>query len=577
MTAASEALLDDLDFDDPEITAHYKRLHAAAFDTYKLEDIPRYLTEKTYLSGEKFSFKGHEFQLDIASDTSRNVNVQKCAQVGLSELMARYGLAATRIMPYFSVILTMPYSLDSQNFCKTRMNPVIQDSPDLRDSVDPELNNSKIKGIGTGLLYMRGTHGETAALSVPADMLIHDEVDRSDKATLAQFQSRLKHSRWKLTRKFGTPTLNKVGISEAMASSKRKHHMCKCDRCNHSFVPNYHDHVKIPGYDGDKEHITKHILGNLQWQQAVLLCPKCGRAPDLGYDRREWVVENTQDNYTDVGYFVIPFSVPALVSVPSLVYESTRYDSWAEFRNQALGETAQDDKQSLTEEDLKNCKFVGDLTSATTHCMGIDVGQICYITVGRIDPLSNTLLVVHRERCLLANLPTRRIELMSRYLVLMTVIDAFPETYMVQQMQLIDPNLYGGVYHDNSRLAVYQIVKVEEDQEAGKLPINQAKIHRNLNFDEVMQRFKKGLVRWTAQSDEEDALFIAHALDMTRKQEFHKEHGIMYVWEKSKEGNDHYFHSVGYLHVACRLTATAQTMVPTDTPMFFTAKMPKLR
>jgi len=572
MTAASELM--HRKFSDAEVAAHFARLHAAAFDTYDLGEIPRYLTEKTYLMGDKFSFKDHEFQLDIASDTSRDVNVQKCAQVGLSELMARYGLAATRIMPYFSVIMTMPYSLDAQNFCKTRMDPIIDDSPDLAKAVDKDLNNSKIKSIGTGLLYMRGTFGETAALSVPADMLIHDEVDRSDPATLAQFQSRLKHSRYKLTRKFGTPTVDKIGIAAAMAASLRKRHMCKCDKCNHQFVPSYHDHVKIPGYDGDKSLITKHMLGSLRWQDAVLLCPKCGREPNRAHQFREWVIENSSATYSAIGYYVSPFSVPALVSIPELVRESTTYDSWAEFRNQALGETAQDDKQSLTETDMVACKYIGDLRSATAHCMGIDVGQICHITIGRIDPLSKTLIVTHKERCLLAKLPERRIELMKQYLILTTVIDAFPETYMVQQMQNIDPNLYGGVYHDNPKLAVYLIVKVEEQPTDGKLPINQAKIHKNLNFDELMWMFKRGLVRWQATSDEEDALFVAHALDMSRKQEFHKDHGMIYVWEKSKEGLDHYWHSLGYLHVACRLTETAAMSLPDNLPLIRRVKMP---
>lgn len=575
MTAANSLL--ERSFPDADTKQHYARLHAAAFDTYDLSEIPRYLTEKTYLFGNKFSFKDHEFQLDIASDTSREVNVQKCAQVGLSELMARYGLAATRVMPYFSVIMTMPYTQDAQSFCKTRMDPVIDDSPDLRDNVDKDLNNSKIKAIGTGLLYMRGTYGETAALSVPADMLIHDEVDRSDPDTLAQFQSRLKHSRWKLTRNFGTPTGEKVGIAAKMAASLRKRHMCKCDKCNHQFVPNYHDHVHIPGYDGTKDLITKHLLGGLRWQEATLLCPKCGRTPSLLHQHRSWVIENSSATYTAIGYYVAPFSVPAMVSIPDIVRESTTYNTWTEFRNQVLGETALDDKQSLTEDDLKNCRYIGDLSSSSAHCMGIDVGQICHIMIGRLDPLSKTLLVVHKERCLLGNLPTRRLELMSKYLVLMTVIDAFPETYMVQQMQLSDANLYGGVYHANPKLAVYQIVKVEEDAEAGKLPINQAKIHKNLNFDELMFMLKRKQVRWLMESDEEDNLFIAHALDMTRKQEFDKENGMVYVWEKSKEGGDHYWHTLGYLHVACRLMATAIFNMPADLPLIHTVKMPTLQ
>ena len=578
MTAVADRWL-EAEFDDKAVKEHFSNLHKAVYDTYDLADIPRYLSEKTFLNGQRFSFKHHEFQLDIASDTSRDINVQKCAQVGLSELMARYAMGATRIMPYFNVILTMPHTKDAQKFCRTRMDPTINESPDLKGAIDPNLNNSEIKSIGTGLLYMRGTKGSTTALSVPADMLIHDEVDRSDPATLGQYQSRLKHSPWKLTRKFGTPTADKVGIALAMEASLRLHHMVKCDKCNHQFMPNYHDHVVIPGFDGDKQNITKHMLGNLRWQEAYLACPKCGRTPSLDPQYREWVCINNMSTYTARGYYVTPFSVPHVVSIPDLVKESTRYESWTEFRNQALGETSADANRVLTEEDLRNAMFEGSLDSGTVHCMGIDVGQTCHILVGRIDHASGMLLVVHKQRCSLTTLRETYLRLRSQYRVIMTVIDSMPETYLVAQLQKFDKNLYGGVYHDNKSLAVYELKRVDENVKEGKLHIHQAKIHRNLNFDEVMMLFKAGLVRWARGANDEDAaLFVSHALDMTRIQDF--EHNEMaYVWRKSETAQDHFFHTLGYLHVACRLAPTAAVAMPAMDPTSMMRKiaMPSMK
>src|ERR1700741_3408547 len=107
-------------FDDAKVQEHYDRVYNAVFSNYDLADVPRYIEEKTYLNGTRFSWKNHEFQRDIASDTHPDINVQKCAQVGLSELMARYCLAVCRIIPYFKAILTMPGSGDSANFFKTR-------------------------------------------------------------------------------------------------------------------------------------------------------------------------------------------------------------------------------------------------------------------------------------------------------------------------------------------------------------------------------------------------------------------------------------------------------------------------
>lgn len=548
-------------YSDPKVKQHLDALRAAAFDNYDLGDVARYLVEKTYLKGTRYSFKDHEFQLDIVSDTSHDVYVQKCAQVGLSEVMARYGLGVCRVMPFFSVIMTMPHAGDATNFAKTRLDPIISESPDLREVMDPDLNNSEVKGIGTSLLYMRGTGGTTNALSVPADMLIHDEVDRSDPDTIGQYQSRIKHSRWKLTRKFGTPTLDGVGIALAMETAKRKRHMCKCDHCNHWFSPNFHTDVVIPGYDGRKQDITKYTLPTINWRGAVLLCPRCGKVPSLQMDRREWVIENIDANFDAIGYFVTPFSVPNIVTIPSLVQEITKYKTWGEYVNQALGETLSSSDDQIVIKDLQETMFMGDLSSASLHCMGIDVGQMCHICIGRIT-LEGVMLVVHRERVPIKQLKVRKAALAAKYRVLMTVIDSQPETYLVQEMQAVDRNLYGGVYHESKKLATYEILMVDDQPAEGKLPINQAKINRNVNFDEVMQLFKQRLILWAAQGDENDQIFPAHVLDMKRKQTLDRYNEIVHVWVKSSDGADHFMHALGYLHVACRLVPTASKHAP---------------
>ncbi len=67
---------------DPQIQAHLTRIWQAAFNKYDLEDVVKYVQEKTYLNGDKFSFEGHEFQQQILSDTHPNINVQKCQRPG---------------------------------------------------------------------------------------------------------------------------------------------------------------------------------------------------------------------------------------------------------------------------------------------------------------------------------------------------------------------------------------------------------------------------------------------------------------------------------------------------------------
>jgi hypothetical protein len=546
---------------DPALTEHLRRLEQALFNSYDLGDVVRYLEEKTFLKGDRFSFVDHEFQKDIISDTSRVVFVQKCAQVGMSECFARYGLAVSRVMPYFSVIMTLPFASDAANFAKTRIDPIIDESPDLRDSVDKELNNAAIKSIGTSLLYMRGCSGTTTALSVPADMLIHDEIDRSDPDTLAQFQSRIKHSKWKLTRRFGTPTEDGRGIALEMTTARRMRRACTCHLCGHQFVPNFHKHVKIPDYTGEFRDINKHNIDQLRWQEARLHCPSCDGEPSLAPEHRQWICENPNDQFEAVGYYVTPFEVPNVVTIPSLIQEITKYKTWAEFVNQALGETADAGNSQLVEEDIEACRATIPLASSELHAMGIDVGQTCHIAIGRRTQ-QGQLLVVHKEQCQLAKLAVRRRELAAKWRVLITVIDAFPETNLVHQMQRQDKNLYGGVYAQSRLLATYKIVMVDENKAEGKLPINQAQIMRDINFDEVMALYKNRALLWAPTGDHTDRLWSLHMLDMKRTQVFDKNQELVYTWQKSKEGNDHFMHTLGYLHVASQLMETASRDIP---------------
>lgn len=558
---------------DPALTEHLFRLEQALFNSYDLADVVRYLEEKTFLKGDRFSFVDHEFQKDILSDTSRVVYVQKCAQVGMSECMARYALAVSRVMPYFSVIMTLPFANDATNFTKTRLDPTIDESPDLRDSVDGDLNNAAVKSIGSSLLYMRGCSGTTTALSVPADMLIHDEVDRSDPDTLAQFQSRIKHSKWKLTRRFGTPTQDGRGIALEMTTARRMRRACTCNHCGTQFIPNFHKHVKIPDYTGEFKDINKHNIDDIRWREARLHCPGCDEEPSLQPEHRQWVCENPQDQFEAIGYYVTPFEVPNVVTIPSLIQEITKYKTWAEFVNQALGETADAGNSQLVEADIEACRYHGSLVSNELHAMGIDVGQTCHITVGR-RTLQGQLLVVHREQCPLSKLAVRRRELAAKYRVLITVIDAFPETNLVHQMQGQDKNLYGGVYTSSLKLTTYEIVMVDENKAEGKLPINQAKIHRDVNFDEVMAMYKGRGILWASVGEQQDRLWTMHMLDMKRTQAFDKHQEIYYTWAKSKDGNDHYMHTLGYLHVASQLMATASRDIPfANIPLFSTFRL----
>jgi hypothetical protein len=540
-----------------DFSAHLARLKAGVFATYTLDQIPEWITSKTYLRGRKYSFRGHEFQLKVLQDTSQEVNCQKCSQIGMTEAQGRWSLGIARLFPNFSLIYTMPYSNDAELLCRTRIDPIITDSADLKQAVNPDMDNSQIKQIGNSFIYFRGTQGNTQAISIPADAIVSDEIDRSSAHILSQYTSRLTHSAWRLRRNFSTPTVDGFGIAEKMTTSRRFRNMCKCEHCAHWFVPDYYQHVVIPGFNDKLETVTKPMLARIRWKEAKLLCPACGLPPSLMPQHREWVLENNEEAHDAAGYYISPFDAPTIevCRPPGLIKASTEYAKISEFKNQNLGLTAQDAEESLTLEDIKRAEVPGNLKDSGLYSMGADMGLVCRIVIGRLDA-SGVLVIVHREKVPLGVFESRSRELASEFRCLMKVFDSQPYVDLIMRMQKNDPNLYAAVFHKTKRVEVYKVVEQSEEPEEGKLDVRQVQINRNKALDELVGQFKhQGVAIQMNPNEDED--YRNECLDLKRIPKRDESGELAYVWEKSAQGNDHYFFATLYLHVATRMRAMA--------------------
>lgn len=531
----------------------------AVDESWDLKDAAKFITQHTQHRGAKYSFKDHEFQEKIITDDSQIVNVQKCSQIGLSEIMARFGVAVANMIPDFSVIVTFPFSGDASNFAKTRIDPFIETSRRLKESINPKMNNGEIKQFGTSFMYFRGTNGKTQAISIPADMIISDEIDRSDPHILSQYTSRLTHSKWKMRRNFSTPTIPGYGISKEMDESMRIKNLCKCNHCARWFLPDYFEHVKIPGFEHSLRTISKSTLGKTRYLEAALHCPHCGAVPDLSPANRNWVAENPDSSYMAKGYFVSPFDAPALISVVDLIKASTMYSRFTEFVNQNLGLPEEDAAEALTLADMNSAQLAHgvDMRSSELHCMGIDAGLISHIIIGRIT-LQGEFLVVYRERVPLSKLEERKNKLCAEWKVVITVMDSQPYVDKVQEFQKTDKNFYGGVYgKQKKQLEPFKIQMFEGDEMDGKLPIHTVQINRDKAFDMLLGVIKRGEMKWAPISQEDDELFEKHCLDMRRVNVLDDHLEQIWTWVKSTQGQDHYHHTMLYCWIACQLRGTA--------------------
>lgn len=534
---------------------HLQRLKNQTVNKFSLATIPEWISKNTRVNGSAFNYTGHEYQETILRDTSQEVVVIKSSQMGITEISIRLALALCAVIPDYTLIYTLPTATFAANVMGTRVDPIIQDSKTLKDLVSTQINNNEIKQIGNSFLYMKGSASGNAPISIPADHLISDELDFSDPGIIEQYQSRLTHSPYKRKHKFSTPTVPGYGVHEAFMQSRRFHEFTKCNHCNHLFIPDYYEHVKIPDWDRGLEEITKNNLHTTRWREAYLCCPKCGKEPSRDIQHRQWVLENPNEDYIAAGYALSPFSA-AFITPSDLIQSSTNYNRRAQFVNFALGKPMVDNETSITEDDLESMLIERGSLSSGAIVMGVDVGAQSYVTVLLLTP-DNLQIIVHTEEIPVSRLESRLDELKLKFRPRMTVIDALPYTETVLRMQNRDPNLFAAFYVTRNTLELQTVVSKEENIFEGKLPLNQININKNKAFDVLMDDIKQRNI--LKVKEEHDFTWKTHLQDMKRVQKFTTTKELEYVWQKSSKGDDHFHHSLLYAVTAARMVGMSSS------------------
>jgi hypothetical protein len=534
--------------------AHLVRLYQALHNAYSLDTIPEWIVQNTYLNGRKYSFKDHEYQLAILRDPSPQQVIMKASQLGLSELEARWALAMCNIMPGFTTLMTLMTAHFASQFMRTRVDPIIQDSPTLHDNLQADMDNADLKRfLNNSFLYLKGSQSSNAALSVPVDALIHDELDASSPEIITTYQSRLTHSPWKLKTWLSTPTLPGLGIDAEFQKSRRHFEHLKCSHCGWWFIPDYHQHVKIPGFTGALEEITKNSLPE-NYNDAYVECPKCGERPDFAIENREWVCENPEDTHLiSSGHHVSPFCAPAFISPGYLVQASTQYNKRTLFLNQNLGLPAEDAESTLMLEDLLPCLIEKHEIVGASYVMGVDMGNVCHIVILAVDGLGQCT-EVYSERCPVTRVVERRKELAQAWRCRITLMDSLPMAETVYRAQLGDSNVYGAVFTNLKSLETHTVKMRDQDADEGIVNLRQVNLNRNRALDAMLDFVRtRQYQRFHNECDQE---WLAHMQSMKRVKEYGQDGELQYVWRKTT-GTDHWFFALLYAMFAARIIGVA--------------------
>ena len=537
------------------IEEHLKRVQDGARDVYSLNNLSAWIERYLRLEGRKFDMSGrYSFQKRIVNDTSRVVNTVKCAQIGLTTATIAYFLAAMATQRKFNTIYALPSQTDASKIVTTKINPIIQESTRLRQLADKSADSVELKQIGNNFLFCRGAKSETAALSISADCLVADEIDRSDPDVLKQFRSRLQASELAIIKQFSTPTVDGVGISKEAETSKRYRSFATCTHCNHIWLPSFHTDIRVPGYTADISEITRTNIQTLDWKNAHWICPNCNRDPILHPSRLQWVCENDSENWEASTYYVNPVVCCEVLKPAYLVRTSTEFNTRSEWLNQVLGETSTENNEQITRQDVE-ASFTNSLDSSEVHYLGADIGLLCHVAIGRRTQ-AGELLVVHRETVPVTNFIARRQELMKQYRIAVSVHDAYPYTSMIMGICDYDPNSYGCTFSTGNSPELFTIQEKVADAEEGKLNLRLVKANRTRALDEILTLFKEKRILTARISSSEDDKYLAHCLSMKRTQVFVKDE-LQFQWQKTN-GNDHSLFALAYLNLATLLRGTVE-------------------
>jgi len=531
----------------------YGELLNACLERYGSSDssvpLDQWICENTTLQKKPFTFKQYPFQQAIAADPHPNLACEKCSQVGLTEVQIRKFFAFLRRTSGLSGIFTLPNEKMFKRIYNGRMKPIL----DADNIFNPPMAIQPVRRMDMVQIfdsfgYITGcTEGD--ATSISADFLMHDELDLSPKDMIGLFQSRLQNSAMKMTQAFSTPSFVDYGINQSYSQGDQREYIIVCPSCNHEQIPEFSmEYIHIPDFKLDiakLTDLTPEQIAELNLDGSYVKCKGCQKRLDLNNaDQRQWVARYpTRVNFRS--YKVRPFSTgritPGYVFTQMAKYQQQDY--MRGFYNTVLGEPFTESSAQLQREEIEHAMSKGtrdapEVSKDTPVFLGLDFGNICHLVLGReID--KGGFEFFHFEQIPISSLFERLTELRRDYAIVQGCIDRQPFIPTANALRDDSAGVLMPVFY------------------AGNAPISPALDetgtvdYYRVNRTQCLDRVRTAIVNKAAVISGYGAnkeTVITHLRDMVRDEMPEVEA----VWKKLN-GNDHFFHAMGYCLLARRV------------------------
>lgn len=422
---------------------------------------------------------------------------------------------------------TFPSANDVNKFSAARFAPMVRRSPYLKTRVGG-LDNVAIKTIGDSTVYFGGTFTEGQAISIPADAIVHDELNFSKPDVMETYSSRLSHSSWKITWMFSTPTLPEYGISAEWDKSDQRVWMIKCVWCNTWQTCEYFVNVrKRKGMSGP----NKYFWG----------CIKCGR--ELRRFNGEWVRSFKRRVH---GYHIPP-SICEWITPLYLRRLEKRLRPQV-FYNYHLGLPYSGGTAVLTRDILLECTNPSRVPeTGEGYFMGVDQGDILHVEISRFNGGV-------REICYYETTDNfeRLDQLMNIYRVRCCVIDAMPNKHSARAFRDRFPGrVYMTYYRD---IPLKEQTEYKDADEPGVLLIDRssaldsAATHWITHSSAIIPPDQQLIKQKTWDEPRYNTGWLQQMCNMKREVNENDRGESRVVWIKT--GADHFRHADVYNYIA---------------------------
>jgi len=316
--------------------------------------ILQWITDKGIVSekSDPFNFYDRPFLLDILTDWNKEIVVTACAQVGKSVTFSVKTLYAVK---YFKLnaIYTMPTDSDVNEFVSSKFNKIIQ--ANSQEFSGMKSDNIERKELDDRFVFFKGTVSKTAAISTTADILIHDEISRSDQKAINTYKSRLKASKFRWRWLFSNPGVERDELDLLWHKSDQKEWVVTCPYCK-------------------DEHYLE-FPQSLDLEQKIYICKAC-KKPLSDEVRRDgkWVAQKI----SDISGYHISHLMCTWIPAGDIVDDSQGDPEY--FNNFVLGKPYSPGDLSISRRVLLDLWTPRPLETGHTF-IGIDVGNIKHYIV----------------------------------------------------------------------------------------------------------------------------------------------------------------------------------------------------